>query len=168
MGSPIRWSMGAGGSKFERDLVHAFETFFMGNSIAAMAYRRKQSRFQPQEFDVVIDSATRKWYSAIECKSVLGDRAKCIYFTSNFNITADGHQLDREAIWLRKTGRRGYLAIEVRKKGGNTAAIVPFSAVYAAFQAEKIGIRLEEVWEYPLLPRKGGKYFITDRVFDAV
>src|SRR5574344_587281 len=44
------------GQDFERALVKAFNSFFELSGTKAIAYRRPQTRYQPQLFDIFVDS----------------------------------------------------------------------------------------------------------------
>ena len=55
---------------FEWALVHALNSFFEKDGIAAIAYRLKQSRFSGQFTDILVDSRIPEYYLAIECKSL--------------------------------------------------------------------------------------------------
>ncbi|MDD3407826.1 MAG: Holliday junction resolvase [Methanomicrobium sp.] len=105
-------------SDFERDMVHCLNDFFESRNLKGYAYRLKQSKYNTQYVDVLVDSLDPRYYLAIECKSIKG---KKIYFSQHFHEDKDNiHQID--AIWdfVKKTGRKGFLAVEFR--GGRGSA----------------------------------------------
>ncbi|MDD4567592.1 MAG: hypothetical protein PHU37_06790 [Methanoculleus chikugoensis] len=63
-----------------------------------------------------MDSLDPRYYPAIECKSISG---KKIYFSQHFHFDKNNvHQIDAITDFIRKTGRRGFLAVEFRFGAG--------------------------------------------------
>jgi len=98
------------GQDFERALVKAFNEFFELSGTRAIAYRRPQTRYQPQLFDIFVDSRGSELYLAIECKQVDNDAYETIYFSSHFGKTKGVSQVKRESDLL-------VLSLGVRRVG---------------------------------------------------
>lgn len=116
-------------SDFERDVVHCMNAFFAERSLQGFAYRLKQHKFATQYVDVLVDSLDPRYYCAIECKSIKGKR---IYFSQHFHADKAGvHQIDAITEFLRRTGRRGFLAVEFRGGPGqkNEAYLMPWATL---------------------------------------
>jgi len=114
---------------FEITLVKSFNTSFTESGTLAISYRLKQSRFASQWLDILVDSASPDLYLGIECKSISVDKgASALYFKQYFTVEKQGrHQIDRISEFLLKSGRKGFLAVELRMGGGHTrqAFLVP-------------------------------------------
>lgn len=104
-------------TEFERKTVHAYNDFFEQNNLTGYAYRRKQSRYQSQVADVLVDSPDIG-YLAIECKSKKAEYGKRINFKSAFPSNDNGHQIPRTSEFAHKTGRTPILAVEYRHGRG--------------------------------------------------
>ncbi|AKB86059.1 hypothetical protein [Methanococcoides methylutens] len=150
---------------FERELVHSFNTFFEENNVRGIAHRLKQHRFTPQFLDVLVDSLNPDYYIGIECKSISVEKgANALYFTQHFTVDKNGaHQIDRISDFLRRSGRTGFLAVELRMGTGcaRKAHIIPWDELYNRFHDETSRkYTIEEIQTYPLIERKGGHYLI--------
>ncbi len=141
---------------FEREMVICMNRFFTENKKKGFAYRLKQSHFNTQYVDIIVDSLDPAYYMAIECKSLNGTR---LYFTSNFHKDKDGvHQVDNISGFVKYTGRRGYLAVEFRGQGPkNEAYLMPWNMVLAFF-AKQPSIPVEEFQNCIQLERVPGGY----------
>ena len=89
---------------FESELVKKINLYFEKNLKVGFAYRLKQSMFNSQYADVLIDSLINY---AVECKQITGEH---FYFKTNFRQD----QIIKFSEFLKKTNRGGILAI--RKK----------------------------------------------------
>ncbi len=141
---------------FEREMVVCMNRFFTENRMKGFAYRLKQSHFNTQYVDIIVDSLDPAYYLAIECKSLNGKR---LYFTSNFHKDKDGvHQVDNISGFVKYTGRRGYLAVEFRGQGSkNEAYLMPWTKVLEFFETSA-GIPIEEFRKCTALERVQGGY----------
>ena len=150
-------------SNFEWALTNAFNSFFKRQEIGAIAYRLKQSRFVSQMMDILVDSRLSEYYLAIECKSLDSRKTKTLYFKQHFSSTKGAHQLDRENEFLTRSGRKGILAVELRRGTGKSkmAYFVPWGLVYQIYQERKPGLSLELIEQNPALERKGGEYELS-------
>ena len=148
---------------FEWALVNALNSFFEKNSINAIAYRLKQSRFAAQLVDILVDSRIPEYYLAIECKSLDARKTKSLYFKQHFSSAAGAHQMKRETDFITRSGRQGILAVELRHGAGNpkSAHLVPWGQVFQSYDMGKTGITLQEIEINPPLERKGGAYEIS-------
>lgn len=148
-------------SDFERDIVHCFNTFLSDGTARGFAYRLKQSKFNTQYVDVLVDSLDPRYYLAVECKSI---RGKKIYFSQHFHEDKNNvHQVDAISEFLEKTGRRGYLAVEFRSGPGKAkeAFLLPWAEVRKRY-GDAPGISIEEFrCGIPLL-RNAECYFLED------
>lgn len=149
---------------FERDIVNAFNRYFSTSCIDALAYRRIQTRYQPQQFDVLVDSYDRTYYLAIECKSIDVHSTGSLYFSQHFHNSAKGHQVELENRWLNNTGRLGFLVVEARRGSGHRTScyFIPWRFVYRQFAAGKPGINSSDIVSYPCLYKSDGIYLIDN------
>lgn len=151
-------------TEFERTLVHSFNSYIKENCIKAIAYRLKQSRFTPQFLDVLVDSLDPDLYLGIECKSISVDKgANALYFTQHFTVDKKGvHQIDRISDYLNKSGRRGYLAVELRFGTGHEreAHIIPWEELEDRFHSRELKYTVEEIKACPEIKRNGKNYLI--------
>lgn len=115
-------------SNFENDLCKAINQSFGEEGIA---YRRKQAKYTSQEFDILIDHPDK--YIAIECKSVNFKKTKKLYFSQHFS----DNQIERESEFLNKSGREGYLAIELRRGRGKKKQYIILSWSWVLEKKEK-------------------------------
>jgi Holliday junction resolvase len=145
---------------FERDIVHCVNAFFEGHALQGFAYRLKQHKYSTQYVDVLVDSLDPRYYCAIECKSLKG---KKIYFTQHFHEDKCGvHQVDAITEFLRRTGRRGYLAVEFRGGSGrkNEAYLMPWETLLTYWGSEA-GISVEDFAACIPLERQSDAYVIN-------
>ena len=159
------------GQDFERSIVHAFNDYFDTNKTRAIAYRHLQMRYQPQLFDVLVDSRANELYLAIECKSVDTSTVPGLYFKKHFTWKSGVCQVERESSWLTKSGRNGFLVVEARrpKPARHCAFFVPWRTVHRAFTTGEAIIHQEQITYGPCVEKRAGKYtlddeFITDLV----
>ena len=150
------------GQDFERAMVKALNGFFELSGTKAIAYRRPQTRYQPQLFDIFVDSRGSELYLAIECKQVDSDAYESIYFSSHFGKTKGVSQVQRESDLLDLCGRNGILAIEswspsLRKR---KAFLVPWRHVWYHFQRGDPNIPQSVITSCPTIYKSGGKYSI--------
>lgn len=148
---------------FEWALTHALNAFFEKDSVAAIAYRLKQSPFSAQFMDILVDSKTPEYYLAIECKSLDARKTKSLYFGRYFSRAAGAHQLSRETEFITRSGRQGILAVELRRGAGKprTAHLVPWGQIYQSFSEGKSGLSLRDIEINPPLERERGIYIIS-------
>ncbi len=147
---------------FEWELVAAINRFFETEEIRGIAYRLKQSRYTPQVVDLLVDSPFSSYYLAIECKSIDARKAKTLYFTQHFSTASGVHQIERIDQFIESSGRRGVLAVELRRGAGKakTAHLVPWKTVMDSFRSERPGLPVEDIEILPPLNRKNGSYRI--------
>ncbi len=121
---------------FENDLCKAINQSFKGKGIA---YRRKQAKYTSQEFDILIDHPDK--YIAIECKSVNFKKTKKLYFSQHFS----NNQIERESEFLDKSGRDGFLAIELRRGRGKSRKYIikEWSLIEYLIEEEMKGFELD-------------------------
>ena len=145
---------------FERDMVHCLNRYFEDNGLKGYAYRLKQSKYNTQYVDILVDSLNPQYYLAVECKSLKG---KKIYFKQHFHEDKDGvHQIDAIKDFIGKTGRKGFLAVEFRSGGGkpNRAFMIQWQTVLRIRETAP-GISLDEiVREGVELTRSKGGYVL--------
>jgi hypothetical protein len=147
-------------SDFEWEMVAAINRFFEIEEIRGIAYRLKQSRYTPQVVDLLVDSPLSRYYLAIECKSLDARKAKTLYFTQHFSVASGVHQIERIDQFIKSSGRRGVLAVELRRGAGKakTAHLVPWRRVMESFRSERPGLPVEEIEALPALERRNGSY----------
>ncbi|OKY78452.1 MAG: Vsr-like endonucleases PD-DExK superfamily [Candidatus Methanohalarchaeum thermophilum] len=146
-------------TEFERDLVDAFNSFFDENGINAIAYRRKQHRFSSQFVDILVDSLNPSYYLAIENKSIsVASGTSCLYFSQHFSE----NQISRIDNFLEKSGRSGFLSVELKMGKGNKrrAYMIPWDQVKKKVENDEVGFELNEIKSFVKLKRDGGGYRI--------
>ncbi|MCD4702898.1 MAG: hypothetical protein K8R64_01115 [Methanosarcinaceae archaeon] len=152
-------------TEFERVLVRSFNNFFEKDNIKGIAHRLKQHRFTPQFLDVLVDSLDPDYYLGIECKSISVEKgANALYFTQHFTVDKKGaHQIDRISDFLRRSGRTGYLVVELRRGSGCTrkAHIIPWNELHQRFHTDGVlKYTVDEIQDYPEIQRNGEQYVI--------
>ncbi len=152
-------------TEFERVLVHSFNDYFEETGIRGISHRLKQHRFTPQFLDVLVDSLNPDYYLGIECKSISVDKgAKALYFTQHFTTDKNGsHQITRISDFLHRSGRTGFLAVELKMGVGRSreAYIIPWTELHERFNDESTNkITIENIQEFPRIERNGSKYKI--------
>ncbi|MFB6144762.1 MAG: hypothetical protein ABEJ98_05625 [Candidatus Nanohaloarchaea archaeon] len=149
---------------FERSLVNAFNSFFEEEDINGIAHRKKQHRFSSQLCDVLVDSEHEMFYLAIENKSVKTSATNKLYFSQHFSESKNGHQVERISEFLDRSGRKGFLAVELKRGRGRArkAFMVPWSVVRQRYNEGEAGIHLDELKDYPEILRDSESYSIAD------
>lgn len=114
-----------------------------------------------------MDSLNPDYYLGIECKSISTDKgAKALYFTQHFTTDKNGsHQVERMSDYLRMSGRKGFLAVELRQGVGRirNAYAIPWNIVTKRFEEGGNGFKVEEIMEFPGIERIGGLYRIETK-----
>ena len=156
------------GQSFERDIVHAFNDYAQRCGVKCVAYRHFQMRYQPQLFDVLVDSRRNELYLAIECKSIDTSTVSALYFKKSFNWSNGVCQVQRESDWLELSGRNGFLVVECRRGKGQrtTSFFVPWRTVWYSFERGNPCIEPEQITYCPAIDKQGGKYFIEESFID--
>ncbi|MDY6769581.1 MAG: hypothetical protein SVU88_01275 [Candidatus Nanohaloarchaea archaeon] len=156
-------------TEFERELVKAFNRYFDGAEERGIAYRRKQHRFSSQFLDVLVDSIRPEFYLGIENKSVSTSATNKLYFSQHFSESDDGHQVDRITEFLRRSGRTGFLAVEVKRGRGKQrkAYLIPWKQVRERYEDGAPGIAIDELDGFMELRRDSESYDVAP-VLDGV
>ncbi|ODV50038.1 hypothetical protein C7960_1507 [Methanohalophilus euhalobius] len=151
-------------TEFERKLVQSFNDYFENCNIKAIAHRIKQHRFTPQFLDVMVDSLNPDYYLGIECKSISTEKgANALYFSQHFTIDKNGaHQVIRISEYLRRSGRAGFLVVELRQGSGKSrqAYIIPWKDIEEKYESGELKYTIDEIKLYSKLERKGDAYHI--------
>ncbi len=131
---------------FEMELVNSFNKFFEEKKIKAIAYRRKQAKFADQFCDVLVDSGHSEFYLAIENKSVNLNSTKKLYFSQHFHCN-ERDQLERITDFLEKSGRKGFLALEIREGRGKLkrAFLIDWEVIWEKYQNGEKGLDLTQI-----------------------
>lgn len=157
-------------TEFEHMLVNSFNAYIEENGIRAISYRIKQHRFTPQFLDVLVDSLNPDLYLGIECKSISVDKgANALYFSQHFTVDKNGiHQIERISDYLNKSGRRGFLAVELRMGPGHgrEAYIVPWNELEKKYFAPDLKLTLQEIRSFPEIKREGKDYRVDPREWE--
>lgn len=141
---------------FERDMITCLNSYFTKNRKKGFAYRLKQSTFNTQYVDIIVDSPDREFYLAIECKSLKGNK---LYFTSNFHKDKYGvHQIDNISGFINYTGRKGFIAVEFRGRK-NEAYLMPWEVLLEYFD-KQASIPIDEFKKWIPLTRTDGGYIL--------
>lgn len=151
-------------TEFERELVNAFNKFFEEEEIDGIAHRKKQHRFSSQLCDVLVDSEHEMFYLAIENKSVKESSTNKLYFSQHFSESDNGHQVDRISNFLDRSGRKGILAVEIKRGRGKPreAYAVPWTVVRERFAEGESGLHLDEIRQHPEIMRSGEDYSVAE------
>jgi Holliday junction resolvase len=151
-------------SNFERELVKSFNEFFEKSDIDAIAYRMKQHRFSQQMLDVLVDSSDQQFYLGIECKSISPSKgATSLYFSQHFSVDKKGeHQVAKMNEFLRKSGRTGYVAVELKMGSGKSKAayFIAWPEVWKRYSEGHSGFSIEEIRQSRQVSRNDGKYAV--------
>lgn len=152
---------------FERALVNSFNDFFSEENIEGIAHRKKQHRFSSQLCDVLVDSPHEMFYLAIENKSVKASSTNKLYFSQHFSDNGR-HQVDRISEFIDRSGRKGYLAVELKRGRGRPkkAYMVPWKEVRDSFENGEAGLSLEQLQQHPEIRREGGEYLFRDNLME--
>ncbi|HWQ48185.1 MAG TPA: hypothetical protein VN414_04415 [Methanosarcina sp.] len=157
-------------TEFEHMLVNSFNAYIEEKGIRAISYRLKQHRFTPQFLDVLVDSLNPDLYLGIECKSISVDKgANALYFSQHFTVDKNGiHQIERISDYLNKSGRRGFLAVELRMGPGHgrEAYIVPWNELEKKYFALDLKLTLQEIRSFPEIKREGKDYRVDPREWE--
>ncbi len=157
-------------TEFERMLVNSFNTYIKEKGIRAISYRLKQHRFTPQFLDVLVDSLNPDLYLGIECKSISVDKgANALYFSQHFTVDKNGiHQIERISDYLNKSGRRGFLAVELRLGPGHgrEAYMVPWDELEKEYRTQNLKLTLQEIRSFPEIKREGKDYRVDPREWE--
>ncbi len=160
----------------ETQIVAGLNRFFRERSIDAVAYRIRQHRFAPQVVDLLVDSRHWRYYLAMEVKSISVEKGtRSLYFSQHFhqarkangNGDSRDNQVDRISDFLKRSGRIGFLAVELRRGSGRPVGghFVPWREVEARFRSGDAGFRVEELEGYPQVPQAGREYAFTEEFF---
>lgn len=158
------------GQDFERSIVHAFNGYAETYAKKLVAYRHYQMRFQPQLFDVLVDSGLPGLYLACECKSIDASKDHSIYFTQHFNRSGGVHQVERESNWLELSGRTGFLVVELRNYEGKRSAcfFVPWEYLKGEYCLGRTGLSNDDIIAFSGCRKAAGKYTFDDEFADNV
>ncbi|MFB6203403.1 MAG: hypothetical protein ABEK01_02825 [Candidatus Nanohaloarchaea archaeon] len=153
---------------FERSLVNAFNRFFEQEDIRGIAHRKKQHRFSSQLCDVLVDSEHETFYMGIENKSVKTSSTNKLYFSQHFSHSEKGHQVERISDFFRRSGRNGYLAVELKRGRGRArkAYMVPWEVVEERYGEDETGLHIEEIKEYPEIFRQSEDYDLAENMME--
>jgi Holliday junction resolvase len=149
---------------FERALVNSFNKFFAEEDIDGIAHRKKQHRFSSQLCDVLVDSPHEMFYLAIENKSVKTSSTNKLYFSQHFSESDKGHQVERISDFVDRSGRTGFLAVELKRGRGRSrkAYMVPWDTVREAYQDGSSGLHIDEIQEFPEILRDSEDYSVAE------
>ena len=149
---------------FERALVNSFNAFFEDEEIDGIAHRKKQHRFSSQLCDVLVDSEHEMFYLAIENKSVKTSSTNKLYFSQHFSQSKGGHQVERISDFVDRSGRTGFLAVELKRGRGRArkAYMVPWTAVREAYNQGEAGIHIDDIQDYPEILRDSEDYSVAE------
>ncbi|AKB82339.1 hypothetical protein MSBR3_1761 [Methanosarcina barkeri 3] len=157
-------------TEFEHMLVNSFNAYIEENRIRAISYRLKQHRFTPQFLDVLVDSLNPDLYLGIECKSISVEKgANALYFSQHFTVDKNGiHQIERISNYLNKSGRRGFLAVELRLGPGHgrEAYMIPWNDLEKKYFAQDLKLTLQEIRSFPEIKREGKDYRVDPREWE--
>lgn len=157
-------------TEFEHVLVNSFNLYIEENGIRAISYRLKQHRFTPQFLDVLVDSLNPDLYLGIECKSISVNKgANALYFSQHFTVDKNGiHQIERISDYLNKSGRRGFLAVELRMGPGHgrEAYMIPWNDLEEKYLAQDLKLTLQEIRSFPEIKREGKDYRVDPREWE--
>ena len=157
----------------ENAITNALNTYYFNNKINAQAHRLKQYKFAgDQLIDVLSDSLDRDYYLGLECKSFNSAKYNRLNFKSHFSKSDSekSHQLVREAYYCNRVGRKAFVVVELRNGAGTarTCHFVPMLDLLKLMNSGTKSIHVEDIRNYPDVPRKAGKYVITKKVWAKI
>jgi len=168
-------------SRQEHELVRALEDYFLEND-NGIAWRDTQHIGSDQKLDIFVDlPETRFTGLGIEHKAVKLDSTNKLYFSTHFSEKEmeDGetvHQVETISEFLDRSGRVGWLAIQVRRGRGKPTDtyMLTWEFVKELYNDEDeagIDLRLLDEWsetrtEVLKLERENSQWVINDRVYD--
>lgn len=146
-----------------------YNNFFKSDSsnFNGIAHRKKQHRYTSQLTDVLVDSTHPCFYQAIECKGLKEDCNNKIYFSSHFSENDEGHQIERMKDFCERSGRAGYLAVEIKRGRGKpkTAYLIPWTVLESYYYDDMPGISLSDLEDIGFkLERDGSNYVVNQRL----
>jgi hypothetical protein len=118
---------------------------------------------------VLVDSRHWKYYLALEMKSIsVAKGAKSLYFTQHFSKSNGAHQIERISKFLRRSGRIGFLVVELRRGVGHptVAHMIKWRDVEGRFHDGKPGFSIDDISRYPEITQNGGSYIFNSKVLE--
>jgi len=151
----------------ERAIVKMFNNFFQdsNNNLKGVAHRKKQHRFTSQLCDVLVDSPHKEFYLAIEAKSIKAHKNNKLYFSQHFSENQEAHQVERISDFIKNSGRKGYLCLELKRGRGKKrqGVFLPWHFIDFAYNKDEVGLTLEEIKEKGYkMKREGSEYVLTE------
>lgn len=155
-------------TEFERELVNAFNSFFEKEDINGIAHRQKQHRFSSQLCDVLVDSKHDTFYLAIENKSIKTSSTNKLYFSQHFSESKNGHQVERITDFLNRSGRKGYLAVELKRGRGRArkAYMVPWEILLEKYESGESGMSIDEIQNCYEISRDSESYDLVQNMME--
>jgi hypothetical protein len=149
---------------FDVMLYKCLNELYEREKIPAMAYKIPMIRYNRQGFDVYSDSRLYEYYSAFECKSHEAVENVPLYFSAHFHHVKGVHQLEHENQILLKSGRVGFLAVELKNYEGQrkVAYLIPWRVCYGMYSRGNACISNDEIASYIELEYSKGGYHLTD------
>ncbi|MDY6771186.1 MAG: hypothetical protein SV186_04485 [Candidatus Nanohaloarchaea archaeon] len=149
---------------FERELVKAFNRYFDDSGLEGIAYRRKQHRFSSQFLDILVDSPYDDYYLGVENKSLKTSKNNTLYFSQHFSEANDRHQVERITEFLNRSGRKGFLAVELKRGRGKArkAYLVPWEVVDRKYETGAVGLPIDTIQDFPQIERDGAEYDVNN------
>jgi hypothetical protein len=112
-----------------------------------------------------VDCLNPDLYLGIECKSISVEKgASALYFKQHFTTDKKGiHQIERISEFLRQTGRRGFLAVELRMGAGHSkeAYLIPWGVVEKQYREKAVKISIEQIKTHSELKRRSKTYGLS-------
>jgi len=151
----------------ESSLVGSFNSFYFSNKLKAFAFRLNQGMYYGDQLsDFLSDSLDRDYYFAVEAKSINSLKYKTFNFKSRFQE----NQLQKETQYCNRVGRQHFTAIELREGKGKkrTCHFIKSEELITKMNNRIKSIKTEDISSYPDIPRSGGKYVITKKVWAKI
>lgn len=151
---------------FERALVNSFNDYFEDEDMQGIAHRKKQHRFSSQLCDVLVDSPHETFYLAIENKSIKESSTNKLYFSQHFSVSDGGHQIERITDFLNRSGRTGFLAVEIKRGRGKArqAYMVPWNYLLEVYESDEAGVPIEDIRNFPEIFRDSARYDLGENI----
>lgn len=151
---------------FERALVNSFNDYFEDEDMQGIAHRKKQHRFSSQLCDVLVDSPHETFYLAIENKSIKESSTNKLYFSQHFSVSDNGHQIERITDFLNRSGRTGFLAVEIKRGRGKArqAYMVPWNYLLEMYESDEAGVPIEDIRRFPEIFRDSARYDLGENI----
>jgi hypothetical protein len=93
-----------------------------------------------------------------------------LQFSKHFAVLNGEHQINREMEWAARSGRRAFVAVELRGGTGHPsiAYVIPLRKIWKCFESGERKYPLEKIIAETAIYRSDGEYVVTKEVFNGI